>query len=58
MEESGYSESDGAYHQHFCEECGEIWSHDDESCVGPRFAGRATWGGKWTCPLCVDEPQR
>ena len=56
--DGGAYDTTESVHRHFCEECGGIWAHDDESCVGPRFAGRAVWGGKWTCPLCVDEPRQ
>jgi hypothetical protein len=52
--EGGHSETDEIQHQHYCEECGGIWGHDDESCMGPRFAGRMKLGLAWTCPMCED----
>lgn len=55
VEEGGYSTTSEEEHQHFCEECGGIWSHEDEGCPGPRFGGRATFGMSYTCPMCTDE---
>lgn len=39
-------------HQHFCEICGALWAHADDSCPGPRWAGRSTWSCSWDCPMC------
>lgn len=37
-------------HSHLCEDCGQIWYHADESCIGPRFT---SYGGPYyDCPLC------
>lgn len=39
-------------HSHFCVRCGGVWSHEDESCVGPRWVALRTIVGDWDCPLC------
>jgi hypothetical protein len=44
-------------HQHYCEECGQVWSHCDEACPGPRFSGRMHLGASWVCPLCDETGQ-
>lgn len=42
-------------HSHYCEECGGVWSHNDESCVGPRWNGRMYMNVQWTCPMCEEQ---
>ena len=57
-EEGGYSTTE-LFHRHYCEQCGGVWMHDDESCVGPRWTGRmyTYMGGAWACPLHEDHSE-
>ena len=54
-DEGGYSVDDSLVHRHYCEACGAVWSHADESCVGPRWTGHMAIGGAWDCPICVGD---
>ena len=38
-------------HDHWCEECGSVWSHADDDCLGPRLSATS----QYTCPMCVDD---
>ena len=51
-DDSGWAESTEEYHDHLCWECGNVWTHQDESCMGPRFS---SYGGpQFECPMCVE----
>lgn len=52
--EGGYSTTE-SFHRHYCEECGGVWEHADETCPGPRWTGRMYTGGMWKCPLCEEQ---
>lgn len=55
MPESGYAETTEEEHAHYCEMCGSVWVHEDESCVGPRWEGKMYWGSTWDCPRCAGD---
>lgn len=50
----GFSTTE-SFHRHYCEECGGVWGHADETCPGPRWTGRMVMGGMWKCPLCEEQ---
>lgn len=50
--DTGVTESSEQEHSHDCLMCG-VWSHQDESCVGPRYDGKAmSFAGTYDCPMC------
>lgn len=50
--DTGYAETTEPEHHHYCGGCNDIWSHQDESCVGPRAT---KLGSDYDCPFCMGE---
>jgi hypothetical protein len=46
-------------HVHYCDVCGQIWSHADESCEGPRHGGGRPILStpSFECPMCEEEEE-
>jgi hypothetical protein len=42
-------------HAHQCDECGDVWTHADAECEGPRYKGPSS--ASLTCPQCEEERQ-
>ena len=53
-DDSGWVESTEEYHDHLCWKCGSVWTHQDESCMGPRFSSYGSGGAQFECPMCVE----
>ena len=50
---TGFATSNNEPHAHHCSECGGVWSHNDESCVGPRMDFQSpVVAPPWDCPAC------
>jgi hypothetical protein len=52
--EEAHSVTTEEEHSHYCRECGGVWIHADESCMGPRFRGYNPYDPSFTCPMCMD----
>jgi hypothetical protein len=51
-DDSGWAESTEEEHDHLCGTCGDVWSHQDDACEGPRFESYR--GPAFECPMCVE----